>query len=505
MKKLKKLSALALAIMMIALVGTAWAVDTELTNGEVGGFAPGHVDDPQVQEKTVILQKEITAYNPDSAYVYGPEITYTYTIAAASGTELVSITDDTADHASGVATVATVNAGIMTPTMTGTAANTIAWTNADILDADTVANGGAANIKNLIVDFSSVVFTAPGVYRYKITESATYTNTGVTDGDITDVRYLDVYVMRSANFDPTHDGTAGHEYVAGDWSIYGYVCIGSESNGGTTDVTTATAKTNGFVSVPESSAGAGDGVTADEYYTYNFTVTKDLVGDNTMIDHQFPMNVAFSNGPTGSFQLIAETDGAKSTLGSTTTVAAGAATVNSTYNGGSATASAINKFNAAGALASFNNQGSPKVADGNTTAGTTTGYVKYIGIPYTTVVSVTETNDVAGTTYTATVKEDVATAAGTTLTATTMTSTTGTMAAADASASIDTTETATRTADIATANTGNVNATVQFTNSLAIISPTGLVLRFAPYALILVGGIALLLIAMKRKGHREEE
>ena len=43
------------------------------------------------------------------------------------------------------------------------------------------------------------------------------------------------------------------------------------------------------------------------------------------------------------------------------------------------------------------------------------------------------------------------------------------------------------------------------TNTLAEISPTGYVTRFAPYALILVGGIVLLVIAMKRKGRKEEE
>lgn len=41
-----------------------------------------------------------------------------------------------------------------------------------------------------------------------------------------------------------------------------------------------------------------------------------------------------------------------------------------------------------------------------------------------------------------------------------------------------------------------------FTNALTEISPTGLVLRYGPYALILAFGVVILLIARRRK---EEE
>ena len=497
MKNLKKIGALVLAVVMImAMSTTAFAAD--LTGGETGNFYGGvGVDTPTSQGKTVNIQKEITAYNPDEPYVYGPEITYTYTIASATGDELVQITDDTQDHTSGVASVTTAlgSAAIQsgTPTLTGTSANTIAWTNADILDAD---DAGVANIKNLTVDFSNVIFKQPGVYRYKITESATYTNTGVTDGGIGTVRYLDVYVMRSANFDPTHDGSSGHEYVANDWAIYGYVCISQESvatdAGGTTAVTTSTTKTNGFV--------ADSTRTADEYYTYNFKVTKDLVGDNTMINHQFPLTVAFSGGPTGDFQLAAKASDTLSTLTKTGNLA-----TDTTVNGTALAANTIYTVGTDGALASFGNAGSPKVGDGNTATGSTTGWIKYIGIPNTTVVTVTEQNDNVGTTYTATVKEDDTTDDGTALATVTVTSTTGTMAAADAAASIDNGETATRTAAYAgTAGTLAKNVQIEFTNSLALISPTGVALRIAPYALMLFIGIFFFILCRRRREEAEE-
>lgn len=492
MRRVRKLVALLLSLaMVLAMSGMAMAAaaPTTLTDGEVGGFDPGNVDNPQVQTKSVNIKKEIKAYNPDESYVYGPAITYTYSITAAAGEELVNITDQPEDHTSGVATVTKALAGVGTPVLNGTAANVIAWTNTDILEASAT---GVSNYKNLNVDFSSIVFTQPGVYRYKISETVTYDNTGVTDGAISDTRYLDVYVMRSGDFDPTHDGTTGHEYVAGDWSIYGYVCISPESvtndAGGKTAVDPNTKKTNGFI--------YDDTNSPDEYYTYNFVVSKDLVGDNNMINNQFPLAVAFSGGPSGTFQLIAETDAdSKSTITTTTE------TATTTVNGNTISGSIL-KVGSAVALSSFGNAGSPKVADGNTTTGTTVGFIKYIGIPNTTIVSVTETNNVIGTTYTASVKEDV----GSGLATTTITSTTGTMGASDATASIDNGETATRTA--ATGGTaGQIakNVQIQFTNNLATISPTGLMFRYGPYVLILICGVVLLFLGVKFMRRNKEE
>ena len=114
-----------------------------------------------------------------------------------------------------------------------------------------------------------------------------------------------------------------------------------------------------------------------------------------------------------------------------------------------------------------------------------------------------------GTTYQTTVKEDVTTVGGTTLVDTIITSTTGSH---DADykykyASIDNSETASRTSAYSNtaASAADKNAAIQFTNKLAVISPTGYVSRFAPYALILIGGIVLLIIAKKHKKHSEED
>ena len=474
---MKKIGALVLAVVMVMAIGTTAFAAQNLTNGEVGGYTT--LDTQNVDDKVVNLQKEITVYNPDEALVYGPAITYTYAIAAASGNELVQITDHTTDHKSGLATSTTALAGVTeNVTMTGTAANTIAWTNEDILDAS--ANG-TPNYKNLTISFENVVFTQPGVYRYKITETATsYTTSGVTAGSISNIRYLDVYVMRSSEYGKDTSGNASDTNRAGWWKVYGFVCINS------TDATTAIApdsafKTNGFVDTND----ATDTSTADEYRTYNLTLGKTLSGDATMNSHKFPFDATWTAGDaTGTFQFIVEETGTASTTKS-------AQTATTTVNGTTVAADTLYKVGSADAVGTADKDGSPEIANGGT--------IKYIGIPNGTKVTVTETNNVTGTTYATAGTETIGSGS-----ATDIEWTGGTSLKDSTNKTATMAPNATTIYAQASAPAANSNVAIQVTNTLSIISPTGVVMRVAPYVLILAAGITLLLISRRRKAAEEE-
>lgn len=484
MMKLKKIGALVLAIMMIAAVGTAFAV------ANLGGTETGvagtwtTADSPITQDKTIKIKKEITVFNPDEALIYGPEIQYTYTVAGATETELVTITDETTDHASGLATTTTALSGVvdsLSVTGDGSASGTpkIVWTNADILDASA---SGTPNYKNLTIDFTGVIFTQPGVYRYKITEEAdAYTTSGVTKGTSTDVRFLDVYVMRS---DTYNTGA-----TASEWTIYGYVCIDSSYDDD--DVTSTTKKTSGFVAKSEDETGSGT-TTADQYHTYNLTVGKTLVSDPTMNSHKFPFDVAFSNGTAGTatetFQFAEKVTGSP-----TITKTDNAATTS--VNGTTVAAAALPKVGSADAVTTEGKDGNPAIANGQK--------IKYIGIPNTIKATVTETNDVAGTTYATTATEKIGSGSATPIAWTDGTSAKST----DKKTATMSPDRNTAIYTQGSAPAADSNVEIEVTNTLSIISPTGVVLRVAPYLLMLAAGIALvvILVARRRKNTADED
>ena len=456
-KMMKKIGAIVLALVMVlVMVSTAFAADNDGDTGSDGiaGNTSGKwtaEDTPVVQtDKIAIIYKEIKAYNPDDCTINAPTISYSYTVTAGdSGKEIY---DNKANHDPAANAHAFTKAGIVngiSVNESGSATGTVSWSPSN--DTLSASSEGVKNTKTINIDFSEVVFTGAGVYRYVITETATrFGTSGVVDGDniAKSVRYLDVYVMDGSGTD------------AAAYDIYGFVCFCNNNSIDDRDTPTLSTvaeaqKTEGFVET----SGTGD-----KYYTYNVTIQKDLVGDQANNNHQFPFKVVFAN---------------------TTVTDAVLPNVSGTgiYTAPTLTAGALTSFTVDGISTTAAQQ--LKIADDGT--------VTFTGIPAGTTLTIDEYNDVTGTIYTTTTENGTTNETdGVTLTWS---------AWASAQSGWNTVTALKETANENTAASNNV--TVKFINTLLTISPTGVILRIAPYALILAAGIALLLISRRRKAEEE--
>ena len=233
------------------------------------------------------------------------------------------------------------------------------------------------------------------------------------------------------------DGETGRQ-------IYGYVLMTYDNSvDGRSEATVNTeaqaVKTTGFVAATDSDGSTA--LTPDIYKTWNLEIGKTLVNDSYMNSHEFPFTVDFANaGVTQNVLLKVKTTGTASAV----TTPASEVLGTTTY--------------------------APKIANG--------GVVKYVGIPKASSVEVFETNDVHGTTYYSSYAVDGGTA-----------SEQLPIMENDASDHVSLTE----------ADETPVDHAIQYTNEFALISPTGLAWRIAPYAIMLTLGIVLAIFAKKRQ------
>lgn len=121
-------------------------------------------------DSVVQFKKVLEMQNAQGASV--PNVTYTYTIAAGSALGATANSPE-------------VKAGVGRPSI-----SSVTYTNSDTITQDEVS-------KNVSITFPEGTFTAPGIYRYVITESAN-TNTDIADVD-GNTRYLDVYVVNDSD------------------------------------------------------------------------------------------------------------------------------------------------------------------------------------------------------------------------------------------------------------------------------------------------------------------
>ena len=198
-------------------------------------------------------------------------------------------------------------------------------------------------------------------------------------------------------------------------------------------------------------AAAGNKVEGfeDEYHTSNLKISQKVTHDDANLSTLFPMSVTFDKGDvTNGFHLLTGKEGG------TTTVLDKIA--DKTYTDTTASV--------------FSNEGDEK-----------TSYVEYYGIPTGVKFTVVEKNPVDGTTYGVTYKVD-----------------------GGAASSSESTYSGGKVTAGPTTVLADTPHTVEFTNDLSLISPTGVVLRYAPYALMLGAGITVLPLSRSHKKREED-
>ncbi len=447
--KLKKISALVLAIMMIAMVGAAFATSADDTyTGSESPNATGVAGDTSIP-----LTKSIVFFNENSSSVYEPNITFNYTVApdtavAANGTT-ATVTDN-----SSPAVTRNVYPG-PTDGVTGTS---IAFTTAN--GTKTTAANGAEVEESGNLTFDASKFDRPGIYRYVITESVAGSGTDVEnlaaagltarDDDYTTTRYLDVYVRNAAS----------------GFEMYGAVIfVSTESTPGTDSINTDTEKTTGFQPGVGGQTTYAPDPNVDKYTTYDFTVKKTVSGSMADKDHDFPFYVTVSNTINGAkytYTNDADTEAVETISGTSITK-------------GSGSKSSDLKLK-------HNEQ------------------IKFVGVPSSQAddlaIVIKEFNDTYDQ-YTASTSAKNGTLSIANTNDADPAVTGGVMTASNGSM-------ITASFDIVSNDDDAQVLTID--NNLTEISPTGYVSRFAPYALMLIAGIALIVILVaKRNKHSEED
>ncbi len=429
---------------------------------------------------TVTLDKEIVIFNTRSTdtVVYLPNIRYEYTVAAvdvnnATGSEKY-ITDEYGNKGAindGVA-AAINNSG--TPYVefnngaTGTAGISGTGMTAVTTPYVTTKTDGFAAEGHFNLTFDPTKFSKPGIYRYSVTEAPasgfSKAAAGIIDnGTYNSVRYLDVYVQNKSD-------NSGLE-------IYGYVCFEDiQDKEFTANPGTAiTTKTNGFVSEKNDTiknvySKTEEGV--DIYETSNVKVQKVITGAMADKTHTFPFEAVLDTVNITKDPIVCYVKVAKGVTETTT-----ANTNPTTLTGGD------------GIIGAASASGTLKLGDEE--------FIYIYGIPGKTTATSTGESKVL-------VKEFNDTSEVYTVTGTYDTADKEMKSGSDIGNSVKMNASATGEFNAAqTILINNEKDDVVVTNKLNSVSPTNVVMRYAPYLFILGAGILLLVMSRRRRSEEE--
>ena len=168
----------------------------------------------------------------------------------------------------------------------------------DVAWQDTDSGNEKYAKKKLTLDFSTVQFTEPGVYRYLITETGTNqgiaNDTGVTGADNT-YRTLDVYVQDYADYYANLSVTTGYTVPSGkELFIAGYVLYeGKHDAAPSATATSAAPKSTSYTNA---------------YSSYDLTFSKEVTGNQGSKDKYFAFTVQISGAVAGTVYEVSYAD-----------------------------------------------------------------------------------------------------------------------------------------------------------------------------------------------------
>lgn len=222
---------------------------------------------PPTDNLTTTFQKYLVM--PSNANV--PNVSFDFSIAPgeavmASGTNHVIYAGDDSNRVTGspVLKVGDQTTGTVTFAPTDPT-----YTSQQTGDVVTLVEGEKYAKKTITVDFSSVSFKAPGIYRYVITETVPVTAPSGITYDEQNVRTLDVTVQYKESSD-------------NELEVSGYTFYQTQKTDGTGDTGT---KENGFT---------------NHYGTNDLTLKKEVEGNQGDRDKYFKFTVVISNATAGN-------------------------------------------------------------------------------------------------------------------------------------------------------------------------------------------------------------
>jgi len=332
------------------------------------------------------------------------------------------------------------------------AANHQATVKDGVAGAVTMGTDNTAVIGPGSVDAKPAGTIKDDTFAIKVVEPMVFTSAGIYRYRITEaVSDMDKlgYEEATNNKDDRYlDVYIGNKADGSGLEVKGYVLFynadANKSFDGT-DTTTLTQKTEGFVHEDKDPDNDySDDAYLDKYKAYNVTITKEVTGAMGDKNNPFPFGVAISDAPVTSDIVITVDDtSANSADPALVALANGEVTMKN--------------------IATLKHGQSVTIK----------------GIPVGAKVSIKETNDTADTYTVSTEGLD--------------TPVSGSVTGGTDSGVGDVKSDVVATKD------------VKFTNNLEDVSQTGVVLRFAPYALMLGAGIALFIILKVRKNKAVEE